>query len=128
MRFAKKTARKVAAVEATSKRVGLVGRRQMSAASVTNRAATLSDLSVSKITSVNPTPTSPSRIALKRDKRSLSSGSMTILFGALAACLDWPQRSNELSDSAYDLANPKHRSRRFPNSDKARENYSRCRL
>ena len=84
-----------AAVAATSKRVGRVGRRQMSAASVTKRAAVLSEPAVSKIASVNPTPASPSSMACKCGRRSLSSGSITTLFGAFVASLYLPQRNNE---------------------------------
>ena len=57
-----KNGSKVAAVAATSKRVGRVGRRQMSAASVTKWAAALSEPAVSKIASVNPTPLIPQEL------------------------------------------------------------------
>ncbi len=95
MRLARKTARKVAAVASTSRRVGRAGSRQRSAASVTRRTAGPSEPAVSKTASVKPAPESPSRMARSRCTRSRSSGSTMTLFGALAAARRSPQRASD---------------------------------
>ena len=94
MRSAKQAARKVAAATSTSRRVGRVGRRQMSAAGATRRALALF-AAVSKTAIVKPASASPSRMAWSSGRRSPSNGSITSLFGVLAAFRRSPQLTSD---------------------------------